>query len=427
MPPRRFTHGLFAGAATLVAAAACIEQTPMADWAVAPLLRADSLQTSDAIVVLGAGVLEGCSPNTNAVRRTILATRLWKAGQAPLIVFTGGGQEGCTVAASMAALARELGVSAHALRMETASSSTWENGALTAPLLRGWRISRVLLVTDRLHMARAEAVFRGFGFDVRRAAVPIAEGHAGNLSMLAAGLREYVALAYYWSRGRLRGSAPAAVAAAARPVDLRPLGRGPLAVLGASYAEAWQPGTLAGLPVVVRGVTGQQSFEFLERFDADITPLRPRAVVIWGFINDLFRAPGGDMQAAAARVRASYVSLIARARERGIEPILATEVTIRPPAPTLLQRFAAVAGALRGKQSYQDRINIEVRALNDWLVDTATRERLLLLHFQSVLSEPGGQRHARFALPDGSHISVAGYAAITTYTRPILEEHFGVR
>ena len=45
------------------------------------------------------------------------------------------------------------------------------------------------------------------------------------------------------------------------------------------------------MPVINRGVAGQQSFELLARFDNDVVPERPRAVILWGFINDIFRAP----------------------------------------------------------------------------------------------------------------------------------------
>src|SRR4029450_5436528 len=84
---------------------------------------------------------------------------------------------------------------------------TWENAKQSAPLLHELHAQRLLLVTDRLHMPRASGVFERFGFLVGRASVPVYAGHADNVSMLLAGLREYVALIYYKWKGWI-GSAP---------------------------------------------------------------------------------------------------------------------------------------------------------------------------------------------------------------------------
>ena len=121
------------------------------------------------------------------------------------------------------------------------------------------------------------------------------------------------------------------------------------------------------------------------------------------------------------------LEMIARARDQGIEPILATEVTARPRGDSLIDTLASVAGALRGKPSYQDQVNQQVMAVNQWLIDLGAREGLLVLQFQSTLSEQGGRRRKQFAQPDGSHITPAGYDALTSYVTPILEEFLVAR
>ncbi|MGH9347830.1 MAG: GDSL-type esterase/lipase family protein, partial [Vicinamibacterales bacterium] len=289
---------------------------------------------------------------------------------------------------------------------------------------------RVLIVTDRLHMRRAAGAFEQLGFAVQRASVPIYEGHADNVSMLASGLREMVALAYYRMRGWAESGSPQPVAVASNGVKTPDVQvhnpDGPIVVLGASYAGGWSGLTRVGdVPVINSGVAGQQSFEMLERFERDVVPARPRAVILWGFINDIFRADQ-DVNGAMARARDSYTGMIALARQHGIEPIVATEVTIRPQA-TWTTTLASIAGALRGKESYQYRINRHVIATNQWLVDLARREGLLLLDLQSTLAEEGGRRRPEFTQEDGSHISPAGYDALTRYARPILERHFEAR
>jgi uncharacterized SAM-binding protein YcdF (DUF218 family)/lysophospholipase L1-like esterase len=413
------------GIALLFAGRWIINDTTAADRIVASLLVQDRIETADAIVVPGAGVVNECTPNQNGVRRVLLAAALWRAQRAPVVVFSGGTGSGtCSVARTMAILAHDVGVPDDAIRIETASRSTWENASFSAPLLKGWGMQRLLLVTDRLHMVRASAVFAHFGFTIATAAVPVQEGHDDNVSMLAAGLREYAALAYYRMRGRLDvGEMQATPGGPARVSEFVPaFGAGPLAVLGASYAASWSATGLAGIPVVNLGVAGQQSSEMRDRFEREVVTAKPRAVMVWGFINDVFRA-SGDMDATLAATRASYEQMIAMARTHGIEPILCTEVTMRPPA-SWSNTLASWIGPLLGKQSYQDGINRHVRATNAWIRELGAREHLLVLDFETVLSDERGLRRPAFAQPDGSHITAAGYDALTSYAAPILQEHF---
>jgi lysophospholipase L1-like esterase len=344
------------------------------------------------------------------------------------VLFTGGTREGpCPVAESMVRLAREIGVPDRACMVETASFNTFENSERSAVLLRQAGAHRLLVVTDRLHMRRAAASFTRLGFEVNRASVPIYEGHVDNSDMLFAAAREAAALAYYGARGWLGPIELRSPATAQGPADntmTTKTASAPLVIFGASYARGWKPPALAGMPVVNLGVSGQQSFEMLDRFDRDVTPTGARAVVIWGFINDIFR--GQNQDEAAIKVRNSYTEMIARARAHGIEPILATEVTIRP-SDSWGETIAGLVGWALGKESYQDRINRHVLAVNAWLKDLARKERLLLLDFHSATSDEQGRRRPEFIDKDGSHITQAGYAALTAYATPILEGHFSVR
>jgi lysophospholipase L1-like esterase len=193
--------------------------------------------------------------------------------------------------------------------------------------------------------------------------------------------------------------------------------RRPVVVLGASYAAGWKLAEVDGVPVVNAGVAGEQSFELLARFDTAVVPARPRAVVLWGFINDFFRA--NDWTKASALVRESYGEMIKRARAQGIEPIIATEVTIRPPKSLTQSGYLFVASWL-GKVSYQDQINTQVMEINRWLRDVAQREGLLLLDLQAAVGDTDGRRKRAYAVADGSHISEEGYDALTAYARPLL-------
>ena len=238
----------------------------------------------------------------------------------------------------MSEFAGELGVPADARLTEEASRSTHENAEFSAPLLRQRGVKRILVVTDRLHMRRAEGAFAAAGFEIERASVPVYASHPDNVSMLTSGFREYVALLYYRQRGWLAGAPKARTAERAAP-DVTPIpvmltnavaDERPVVILGASYAGGWKPARLGGHPVVNAGVAGEESWQMLARFDRDVVAQRPRAVILWGFINDIHRAPKDRVDQAVTKARESFVTMIARARAAGIEPILATELTIRP-------------------------------------------------------------------------------------------------
>jgi uncharacterized SAM-binding protein YcdF (DUF218 family)/lysophospholipase L1-like esterase len=424
----RFWRGVLTGIVLVFATAVVINKTPIADWMVAPLLVPDAAGPADTIVVLGAGVIGDCVPNQHGVRRVLLGIRQWRAQPSAVLLFSGGTGGTCPVAEAMARLARELGVPDDRVHVETASVNTRENAVMSTALLRSWGASDVRLVTDRLHMRRAVAVFARVGQPVQPVSVPIFEGHEDNVSMLAAGLREFAALAYYRMRGWLGPADPSATPTTriAMPAPAAELRNGPIVLLGASYAASWPLGEIGGVPVINKGIAGQQSFELLARFDADVVAAAPRAVILWGFINDIFRS-SADMDAAIARIKESYIEMIARARAQGIVPVLATEVTARPPSQSMTDMVAGWVGAILGKPAYQDHINRQVMAVNQWLIETATREGLLLLDLQQVIAEPGGRRHPAFAQADGSHITPAGYDMLSSYARPVLQEYLGVR
>jgi lysophospholipase L1-like esterase len=193
---------------------------------------------------------------------------------------------------------------------------------------------------------------------------------------------------------------------------------GPVVILGASYAHGWNPG-IAGRRTVNKGINGQQSWELRERFDRDVVAERPRAVVIWGFFNDIVRSARPKMDDTLDRVRQSVSGMVEAARTARIEPILATEVTMRHP-DTWSDSIKATVGWLLGRQSYQEYINSYIVRTNQWLREYAVREGLLLLDLQPVVSDRDGRRQRAFAAPDGSHISPAGYDALTRYASPLI-------
>ena len=115
--------------------------------------------TWDAIVVAGCRVGADGQPGRSLAARTQRAAALYKAGLAPLIVFTGGA---CTSthseARAAANLARRLGVPAEAQILEESSATTRENARYAASLLSD--DARIIVVSDSYHVVRCVRVFR---------------------------------------------------------------------------------------------------------------------------------------------------------------------------------------------------------------------------------------------------------------------------
>lgn len=195
----------------------------------------------------------------------------------------------------------------------------------------------------------------------------------------------------------------------------------PIVVLGASYAAGLERTSLAGHPVINKGVGGQQSHEMLARFQQDVIDLQPGMVIIWGFINDIFRSERAAMEQTIAAVKQNYEAMVDLARSNGITPLLATEITMSS-RPGLINQLRSLIGRLAGKTSYQEYINSQVMAVNRWLHEYADENGLILLDLQAQLADGGVMRNSRYAQPDGSHVSNEGYQILADYLERRLKD-----
>lgn len=187
-----------------------------------------------------------------------------------------------------------------------------------------------------------------------------------------------------------------------------------LVIIGASYAKGLNPESIAGLKIVNRGVGGEQTHEVLSRFEKDVVASRPRAVIIWGFINDVFRSSPDEIGTKLIRTRENLTAMVVLARKQGIVPVVATEVTL-PVPDGWLDRVMGWIGTLRGKQSQQQYINGHVQEMNRWLRQYASANRVALLDFEKVLADESGGRRLEYTTQDGTHLSAKAYAALSSY------------
>ena len=190
-----------------------------------------------------------------------------------------------------------------------------------------------------------------------------------------------------------------------------------LVIIGASYAGSWGTPPLPGFVVVNRGVGGDQTQGMRARFQRDVIAVKPRTVLIWGHINNITQTGFGDaarLGAAKEAAREDYIAMLRQARAAGVDVILATEIPLAEPTG-LVNSAVAVINRLRSKPSYAQRVNLEVRELNTFLRQLAAREKLLLLDFERALAPDGGARKPEYAQEDRSHVTPAGYQALTAY------------
>lgn len=185
-----------------------------------------------------------------------------------------------------------------------------------------------------------------------------------------------------------------------------------IVVIGASYAKSWPVTTLNGLVISNKGAGGEQTHEMLARFDRDVISARPRAVLIWGHINDIFRSEPEELKAKLVRSRENIRSMVDMARGKDIAVILATEVTL--PAST---GWTAWLGKLRGKQNYREYINGHVIEMNQWIRTLAAEKNLVILDFEKALADQDGSRKREFTTEDGTHLSSKAYDALTRYVQ----------
>ncbi len=95
------------------------------------------------------------------------ALALYRDDIAPVIVVTGGRQEGdrFTEATAAATYLHDRGVPDSAILRETTGRSSWESLSASARFLKARDKTRVVLVSDPYHSARIEAIASEVGLD----------------------------------------------------------------------------------------------------------------------------------------------------------------------------------------------------------------------------------------------------------------------
>ncbi|MES9853014.1 MAG: GDSL-type esterase/lipase family protein [Candidatus Thiodiazotropha sp. L084R] len=194
-----------------------------------------------------------------------------------------------------------------------------------------------------------------------------------------------------------------------------------LVIIGASYAENWPISKIGCLDVLNKGINGQVSTEVRDRFEKDALGINPKAVLIWGFINDFSNNPREVADETRETAIRNIEAMAEAAHKAGVIPVLATEVTMGAP-DSLLDNLMGWIGSIRGKQSFQQYISTNVMTANEWIRGYAKQKGYPLLDIEKLMTNEEGNRKAGYFTQDLSHITDKAYQDLDAFAEPALEK-----
>jgi uncharacterized SAM-binding protein YcdF (DUF218 family) len=134
-------------------------------WQVWSTGRSDQARAVDAIVVMGAAQYDG-RPSPQLAARLDHALELWPEALAPLVIVTGGKQDGdrFTEADASAKYLVDRGVPIEAIVLEGEGTTTYESLRNVSENVGG-TVDSVLIVTDPYHALRSRLIADALGFE----------------------------------------------------------------------------------------------------------------------------------------------------------------------------------------------------------------------------------------------------------------------
>ena len=153
---RQLLRGLFASALFLAGAAASLTLIGAQPY----------LAPADAIVVLGNAVHHG-RPSARLAARLRQGEALWRAGEAPVIIVSGGIEAGGADEAQVmraALLAHDVPDSV--IVADSSGRDTWETARFTSRWLAAHHGHSVIAVSQYFHLVRCQIALRRFGVPI---------------------------------------------------------------------------------------------------------------------------------------------------------------------------------------------------------------------------------------------------------------------
>jgi uncharacterized SAM-binding protein YcdF (DUF218 family) len=190
-----------------------------------PLASASDAHGATVVVVLGAGSVnlraggrQLSSVTMEAGLRVLEAARLFELLNGPLVIASGGVTEHDANAAPESLAIRraliELGVPADRILLESESKNTRDEATMIKQMLAARGVTNFVLVTSPLHMRRSMLTFEREGMHPIASPAALVPDRSRESSWLLpsdlwlqlgdSAIYEWLARAYYWSRGWLQ-------------------------------------------------------------------------------------------------------------------------------------------------------------------------------------------------------------------------------
>jgi lysophospholipase L1-like esterase len=168
---------------------------------------------------------------------------------------------------------------------------------------------------------------------------------------------------------------------------------------GDSITDIWKlDESFPGKPYINRGIGGQTTSQMLVRFRQDVIDLQPKAVVILAGTNDI---AGNTGPIANQDIEANLASMAELAQVHRIRMIVSSILPVNNYTPESQDFFA-------------QRPPARILALNSWLKDYCTKNRLTYLDYFSAMVDSKGLLKRDLA-NDGLHPNKAGFAVMTPF------------
>ena len=172
--------------------------------------------------------------------------------------------------------------------------------------------------------------------------------------------------------------------------------------MGDSITDGWDAPNMGGFfpdkPYVNRGISGQTTPQMLIRFRADVIDLKPKVVVILAGTNDLAGNTGPTTMEA---IEGNLVSMAELARANGIKVVFASLL------PVSDYEFRDGKPVIQTVRRPPD----QIRALNTWMKEYATKNQLIYLDYFSAMVDDKGFLKNELS-DDGLHPNAQGYAVM---------------
>jgi lysophospholipase L1-like esterase len=154
------------------------------------------------------------------------------------------------------------------------------------------------------------------------------------------------------------------------------------------------------------GLIGQNSSQLVGRLPAVFAVDQPKILHILTGTNDVY--PGWVLCGGSAVFDTcdNIISMVAMARQAGVQPILAT---IPPWGCIDADNHCALAEETDGSAARYDRTN----TLNTWIKSYGAQQGLIVVDYHAALVAAGGEHYKPELTFDGVHPSEAGYAVMT--------------